>query len=148
GVVFRKLLEREAEGLPPWRELHYVYRRLEARGEVRGGRFVSGFSGEQFALPEAAAALRKIAKEEGRERVSISAADPLNLAGILTPGEKIARLPGNRLLFEGGVPIAVQSGGEVRYLTPLDAGAQWTVKNLLIRRQHPGSYVEGAGTAQ
>jgi ATP-dependent Lhr-like helicase len=80
--------------------------------------------------------------------VSISAADPLNLAGIVTPGEKIARLPGNRLLFEAGVPIAVQSGGEVRYLALLDAGAQWAVKNLLIRRQHPGSYVEGAGTTQ
>jgi len=141
GVVFRKLLERE-EGLPPWRDLHYVYRRLEARGEVRGGRFVSGFSGEQFALPEAAAALRKTAKQEGRERVSISAADPLNLAGILTPGEKIPRLPGNRLLFEGGVPIAVHAGGEVRYLTALDEGTQWEVKKQLIRRQQPGSYME------
>ena len=148
GVVFRKLLEREADGLPPWRELHYVYRRLEARGEVRGGRFVSGFSGEQFALPEAAAALRKVAKEEGAERVSISAADPLNLAGIVTPGEKVARLPGNRLLYQGGVPIAVHSGGEVSFLAPLDTGAQWTARNLLIRRQRPGSYIEGAGTAQ
>jgi len=145
GVVFRKLLERE-EGLPPWRDLHYVYRRLEARGEVRGGRFVSGFSGEQFALPDAAAALRKTARDDGCERVSISAVDPLNLAGIVTPGEKIARLPGNRLLFERGVPIAVQSGGEVRYLASLDAGAQWAVRNLLIRRQRPGSYVEGASS--
>jgi ATP-dependent Lhr-like helicase len=144
GVVFRKLLERE-DGLPPWRDLHYVYRRLEARGEVRGGRFVSGFSGEQFALPEAAAALRKVARDAGSERVSISAVDPLNLAGIVTPGEKIARLPGNRLLYERGVPIAVHSGGEVRYLAPLDESAQWTVRNLLIRRQRPGSYVEGAG---
>jgi ATP-dependent Lhr-like helicase len=147
GVVFRKLLEREA-GLPSWRELHYVYRRLEARGEVRGGRFVSGFSGEQFALPEAAAALRKIGRDEGRERVSISAVDPLNLAGILTPGEKIARLAGNRLLYEAGVPIAVHTGGEVRYLATLDESAQWTAKNLLIRRQRPGSYVQGADTAQ
>jgi ATP-dependent Lhr-like helicase len=149
GVVFRKLLERES-GLPPWRELHYVYRRLEARGEVRGGRFVSGFSGEQFALPEAAAALRKVAREAGagRERVSISAVDPLNLAGIVTPGERIARLAGNRLLYEGGVPIAVHAGGEVRYLAELDEGAQWAAKNLLIRRQQPGSYVQGAGTAQ
>jgi ATP-dependent Lhr-like helicase len=138
GVVFRKLLERE-EGLPPWRELYYVLRRLEARGEVRGGRFVSGFSGEQFALPEAAAALRKIAKTPERERVAISAVDPLNLAGILTPGDKVPRLPGNRLLFEGGVPIAVQSGGEIRYLKELDTGAQWEVKNLLIRRQRPAS---------
>jgi ATP-dependent Lhr-like helicase len=149
GVVFRKLLERE-DGLPPWRDLHYVYRRLEARGEVRGGRFVSGFSGEQFALPEAAAALRKTARSaaESSERVSISAVDPLNLAGILTPGEKVPRLPGNRLLFENGVPIAVQSGGDVRYLTELDAAAQWEAKNLLIRRQRVGSYVEGVGRPQ
>lgn len=140
GVLFRKLLERE-DGLPPWRELYYVLRRLEARGEVRGGRFVSGFSGEQFALPEAAAALRKTAKTPGRERVAISAVDPLNLAGILTPGDKVPRLAGNRLLFEGGVPIAVQSGGDIRYLTELEAAVQWEVKNLLIRRQRPGSYV-------
>jgi len=148
GVVFRKLLEREADALPPWRELHYVYRRLEARGELHGGRFVSGFSGEQFALPEAAAALRKTARDAGTERVAISAADPLNLAGIVTPGEKVPRLPGNRLLYEGGVPIAVQSGGEVCFLTPLDTPAQWTARNLLIRRQRPGAFVEGAGTAQ
>jgi ATP-dependent Lhr-like helicase len=140
GVVFRKLLERE-DGLPPWRELYYVLRRLEARGEVRGGRFVSGFSGEQFALPEAAAALRKTAQSPGRERVAVSAVDPLNLAGILTPGDKVPRLPGNRLLLEGGVPIAVQSGGEIRYLRELEAAVQWEVKNLLIRRQQPASYV-------
>jgi ATP-dependent Lhr-like helicase len=115
---------------------------MEARGEVRGGRFVSGFSGEQFALPEAAAALRKTAKQEGRERVSISAVDPLNLAGILTPGEKIPRLAGNRLLFEGGVPIAVHAGGEVRYLAPLDESTQWELKKQLIRRQRPGNYLE------
>ena len=148
GVVFRKLLEREADSLPPWRELHYVYRRMEARGELRGGRFVSGFSGEQFALPEAAAALRNIAKHAGTERVSISAADPLNLAGIVTPGDKVPRLPGNRLLYEGGVPIAVQAGGELCFLKPLDASGQWTARNLLIRRQRPGAYVEGAGKEQ
>jgi ATP-dependent Lhr-like helicase len=141
GVVFRKLLERE-EGLPPWRELYYVLRRLEARGEVRGGRFVSGFSGEQFALPEAAAALRKTAKTPGRERISLSAVDPLNLAGILTPGDKVPRLPGNRVLFEGGVPIATQSGSDIRYLQDLEPAQQWEVKNLLIRRQRPASYVE------
>jgi ATP-dependent helicase Lhr and Lhr-like helicase len=140
GVLFRKLLERE-EGLPPWRELYYVLRRLEARGEVRGGRFVSGFSGEQFALPEAAALLRKIAKSAGRERVAISAVDPLNLAGILTPGDKVPRLPGNRLLFEGGVPIATQCGGDIHYLQELEPPVQWEVKNLLIRRHRPASYV-------
>lgn len=146
GVVFRRLLERE-EGLPPWRELLYVLRRLEARDEVRGGRFVSGFAGEQFALPEAAAALRRLGREAGQgnepepERVSISAVDPLNLAGILTPGDKVPRLPGNRLLFDRGVPVAVQTGGEVRYLAPLDAAAQWALKNLLIRKQRPGSWL-------
>ncbi len=147
GVVFRKLLERE-DGLPPWRDLHYVYRRLEARGEVRGGRFVSGFSGEQFALPEAAAALRGTAKDEGRERVAISAVDPLNLAGILTPGEKIPRLPGNRLLFEGGVPIAVHSGGELRYAAALDDAAQWAARQQLVRREAPGRRAEPSPQAQ
>ena len=141
GVVFRKLLERE-DGLPPWRDLHYVMRRLEARGEVRGGRFVSGFAGEQFALPEAAAALRHLARDSADaslpEWVSISAVDPLNLAGILTPGEKVPRLPGNRLLFARGVPVAVQSGGDVRYLSELEAAEQWALRNLLIRKRRPG----------
>jgi ATP-dependent Lhr-like helicase len=143
GVLFRKLLERE-DGLPPWRELHYVLRRLEARGEVRGGRFVSGFSGEQFALPEAAAALRRAAAEPGRERICISALDPLNLVGILTPGDKLPRLAGNRLVFEDGVPIALHSGGDVRYLADLDNAAQWEIRNLLIRRQRPGNYLHAA----
>ena len=143
GVVFRKLLERE-DGLPPWRDRHYVLRRLEARGEVRGGRFVSGFSGEQFALPQAATALRKTAVATGHERFSISAADPLNLVGILTPGDKLPRLPGNRVLFDNGVPIAVLSGRDVHYLAVLDDAAQWSAKNLLIRRQRPGSYLEPA----
>ena len=115
---------------------------------MRGGRFVSGFSGEQFALPEAAAALRKTAKTPGRERVSISAVDPLNLAGILTPGEKVAAAAGQ--------PAAVRrrraDRGAKRRRRPLpralDARAQWEVKNLLIRRQRPGSYVQGADTAQ
>jgi ATP-dependent Lhr-like helicase len=146
GVVFRKLLERE-DGLPPWRELYYVYRRLEARGEIRGGRFVSGFAGEQFALPDAVAALRK-APPGDAGRVSICAADPLNLVGILTPGDKLPRLPGNRVLFENGVPVALQTGGEVRYLKALDAGAEWEVKNLLIRKQKPGAYFEQPPRAQ
>ncbi|MFD1577701.1 DEAD/DEAH box helicase [Ramlibacter ginsenosidimutans] len=140
GVVFRKLLERE-EGLPPWRDLYYVLRRLEARGEVRGGRFVSGFSGEQFALPEAVTALRKTAKAPGRERVALSAVDPLNLAGVLTPGDKVPRLQGNRVLFEGGVPVATQSGSDIRYLQELEPAKQWEIKNFLIRRQGLASYV-------
>jgi ATP-dependent Lhr-like helicase len=85
--------------------------------------------------------LRKSANVTGAERVSLSAVDPLNLAGIVTPGDKVPRLPGNRLLLEGGVPIAVQSGGEIRYLRELEPALQWEVKNLLIRRQQPASYV-------
>jgi ATP-dependent helicase Lhr and Lhr-like helicase len=147
GVVFRKLLERE-EYLPPWRDLFYVYRRLEARGEIRGGRFVSGFSGEQFALPEAAEALRRFGADADAERVSISAADPLNLAGIVTPGERIPSLASNRVLFENGVPVAAQSGGEIRYLRAVDEKSQWEIRNLLVRRRQPGNYIDAAHTTQ
>src|SRR5581483_12166993 len=87
GVVFWKLLERESALLPPWRDLLGVYRRLEARGEIRGGRFVATFAGEQYALPEAVGSLRDLRrKPEDGVLVAVSGADPLNLAGILTPG--------------------------------------------------------------
>jgi ATP-dependent Lhr-like helicase len=107
GVVFRDLLSREAAP-PPWRELLLVYRRLEARGEIRGGRFVAGFTGEQFALPDAVPALRAVRRSErqGAERVDLSAADPLNLVGILTPGERVPATLGHRVTFVDGVPVA------------------------------------------
>jgi ATP-dependent Lhr-like helicase len=146
GIVFRKMLEREA-GLPPWRELFYVYRRLEARGEIRGGRFVSGFAGEQFALPEAADLLRTVVKDPAVDRASISAADPLNLAGIVTPGEKVPALSGNRVLFEQGVPVAVQAGGEVRFLKEVPESSQWEIRNLLIRRQGPEAYLPASASS-
>jgi ATP-dependent Lhr-like helicase len=136
GVIFRRLLEREGK-LPPWRDLLRVYRRLEARGEIRGGRFVAGFSGEQFALPEAIPALRKARKGRAGGMVSISAADPLNLVGIVTAGEKVPALAGNRVLFDGGLPIAVLAGGETRFLVDLEVGAQWEAKNQLVRRTVP-----------
>jgi ATP-dependent Lhr-like helicase len=99
GVMFSRLLEREGGWLPSWRDLLKVYRRLEARGEIRGGRFVAGFSGEQFALPEAVGLLRELRRQPGQgARVSLSAADPLNLVGILTPGAKLPAVTGNRLL--------------------------------------------------
>jgi ATP-dependent Lhr-like helicase len=135
GVVFWRLLEREAGWLPPWRELLRVYRRLEARGEIRGGRFVAGFSGEQFALPEAIGALRETRRRnDSDEWVSLSGADPLNLIGILTPGPKLAALAGNRLLYRDGVPVASMSGGETRFHETLAPAAEWQAQNALMRR--------------
>src|SRR5690606_27961600 len=113
GVVFRRLLERE-EGLPAWRDLVMVYRRLEARGELRGGRVVAGMAGEQFALPEAVGMLRGMRREKPGEEIVISAADPLNLVGIITPESRIPALAGNRIYFVDGVPRAALVAGEVR----------------------------------
>jgi len=134
GVVFWRLLEREAAWLPPWRDLLRVYRRLEGRGDIRGGRFVAGFSGEQFALPEAVAMLREVRRQPGSGAwVSLSAADPLNLIGILTPGPKLAALTGNRLLYRDGLPVAVRAAGDVQFLQELDAAEQWQAHKALLR---------------
>ncbi|HET7588495.1 MAG TPA: helicase-related protein [Gammaproteobacteria bacterium] len=133
GVVFRKLLERET-ALPPWRELLYVYRRLEARGEIRGGRFVAGMSGEQFALPDAVGALREVRKQKpNNELVSVSAADPLNLIGIILPGERLASLSGNRVLYRDGVPVACYAAGEVRFLADVPPEAEWALHSHLVQ---------------
>jgi ATP-dependent Lhr-like helicase len=134
GVVFKRLLEREADNLPPWYELLRVYRRLEARGEIRGGRFVAGMSGEQYALPEAVSGLRSLRREApDGSLVSVSAADPLNLVGILAPGSKVPAVAGNRVLYRDGVPLAVQVGGEARFLETLAPGAEWEARNALLR---------------
>jgi len=104
GIVFRELLVRES-GLPRWRELQVGFRRLEDRGEIRGGRFVSGFLGEQFALPTAVESVREIRKvPPNGEIVTISAADPLNLVGIIVPGERIPAISGRSLSYKDGVP--------------------------------------------
>jgi ATP-dependent Lhr-like helicase len=138
GVVFWRMLEREAGWLPPWRDLLRCYRRLEARGEIRGGRFVAGFSGEQFALPEAIGLLRETRrKAETGEWVSLSAADPLNLVGILTPGARLPALTGNRLLYRDGLPVAVLAGGAVRFLEALEPAQAWAAQNALLRRRVP-----------
>jgi ATP-dependent Lhr-like helicase len=118
GVVFRRLLDRES-GTPPWRELLMIYRRLEARGEIRGGRFVTGVSGEQFALPEAVGQLRAIRRlGTGGALVGISAADPLNFTGILTPGDRVPALISNRILYRDGVPVMAREAGQIRSLSP------------------------------
>jgi ATP-dependent Lhr-like helicase len=103
GVVMRSLLARETAA-PPWRELVQVYRRLEARGEIRGGRFVTGVTGEQFALPEALEALRALRQPKYLEEVSIAATDPLNLVGILTAGPRVPAVLGHSLSYRDGAP--------------------------------------------
>ena len=139
GVVFWKLLQREAAWLPAWRDLLRVLRRLEARGDIRGGRFVAGVSGEQFALPEAVSALREARRAPGQQTlVSVSGADPLNLAGILLPGSRIPALTGNRVLYRDGVVIAALVGGDVQWFESLDAEQTRVAGDLLVRRQ-PGS---------
>jgi ATP-dependent Lhr-like helicase len=121
GIVFMRMLEREASWLPKWRDLLRVYRKLEARGDIRGGRFVSGFSGEQFALPEAVASLRVIRRRApDGSLVSVSGADPLNFAGMLTPGPKLAALAGNRVLYHDGIPITFLEGDSTRFLEPVE----------------------------
>ncbi|HUO87156.1 MAG TPA: DEAD/DEAH box helicase [Thermoanaerobaculia bacterium] len=150
GVVFRALIARESL-LPPWRELLWSLRRLEARGEVRGGRFVAGFAGEQFALPEAISGLRAArrahraaaldpAPESGPapELVAVSGADPLNLTGLLTPGDRLPALTGNRLLYRDGVPLAVREAKRVRFLTGEPAAElRWQAEQALVRLPLP-----------
>jgi ATP-dependent Lhr-like helicase len=107
GVVFRRVLLREANAAP-WRDLARVYRRLEARGEIRGGRFVSGMSGEQFALGDAVERLREIRRTPpDKQVIVISAADPLNLAGIITAGDRVRAAAGSRVAYQNGVPVPV-----------------------------------------
>ena len=117
GVVFRRLFERESFPIS-WYELGRIYRRWEARGEIRGGYFVGGVSGEQFALAEAIGLLRSIRKAPSNGKLlTLSAADPLNLQGILTPGPKIAAFTANRILFRDGLPVAALETGEIRKLS-------------------------------
>jgi len=135
GVVFRRLVARETL-LAPWRDILRVYRRLEARGEIRGGRFVGGFSGEQYALPEAVGLLRAVRREEAKgELVAVSGADPLNLVGIITPGDGVTGLATNRILYRDGIPIAVKEGegrGE-RFLVEVASDETQALRTALVR---------------
>src|SRR5207253_5468553 len=138
GVVFRSLLQRESQ-LPPWRDLVRVYRRLEARGEIRGGRFVAGLGGEQFAAADAVGRLRAVRKAERLdELIVLSAVDPLNLVGILTPEDRVAAIHRNRVLYRDGLPIAAVEGGQVRRLAQSDMSDD-KLRTLLARRslRHP-----------
>jgi len=135
GVVFRRLVTRETL-LTPWRDILRVYRRLEARGEIRGGRFVGGFSGEQYALAEAVGLLRSVRRDESRgELVALSGADPLNLVGIVTPGAVVAGVATNRILYRDGIPVAIKEGagsGE-QYLTDVTPDEREQLRAALVR---------------
>jgi ATP-dependent Lhr-like helicase len=135
GVVFWKLLEREASWLPTWRELLRVYHRLEARGEIRGGRFVEGLVGEQFALPEAIPQLRAASKRENdSELVVLSGCDPLNLVGTVLSGDKLPAVIGTRVLYEDGVAVAALVANKPQWLVESDTRQQQLWRNALLRR--------------
>ena len=136
GVVFRRLLTREANAAP-WRELARVYRRLEARGEIRGGRFVTGMSRRAVrACPtRSSGCARSGARRPMAISSTISTADPLNLAGIVTPGERMRAATRNKLVYRDGVPLAVLEGDFVRHLVPLDPTALQQVSRVLSKRR-------------
>ncbi|MFM0005215.1 DEAD/DEAH box helicase [Paraburkholderia dipogonis] len=122
GVVFWRLLEREAEWLPPWRDLLRVFQRLEARGVIRGGRFVNGLAGEQFALPEAIPVLREVRRHANDGAfVCVAGTDPLNLAGTLLVGERVPAVTGNRILYRDGVVVATLVSGTFWFEPSLEA---------------------------
>jgi ATP-dependent helicase Lhr and Lhr-like helicase len=147
GVVFRRVIDREG-ALPPFRDLLRAYRRLEGRGEIRGGRFVAGFTGEQYALPEAVGALRAVRrKERSGTLVAVSAADPLNVVGVLTPGRRIPALAGNRVLYRDGLPVAVREGAEARAFDE-SGDVPHDLERALVQRRLPPlvrAYLGNAG---
>ncbi|MNJ46112.1 putative ATP-dependent helicase Lhr [compost metagenome] len=134
GVICWRLLEREADCLPTWRELLRCYHRLEARGEIRGGRFISGLAGEQFALPEAVALMREVRRRAlDASLIAISASDPLNLVGTLLPGNKVPALSANRVLYRDGVPVASLIAGTLHYEAGVAPAQQGELRDRLIR---------------
>jgi len=133
GVIAWRLLEREAAWLPPWRDLVRACRRLEARGELRGGRFIAGLSGEQFALPEAVALMREVRRRAPDGAwVCLAATDPANLLGTVLPGPRLARVAGSRVLYRDGVPVATSVGGQVTMLVTLSAADTQVASRALV----------------
>uniref|UniRef100_UPI00336C17EB DEAD/DEAH box helicase n=1 Tax=Variovorax gracilis TaxID=3053502 RepID=UPI00336C17EB len=132
GVVCWRILEREPAWLPPWRDLVRAYRRLEARGEIRGGRFIAGVAGEQFALPEAIGLMRQVRRQAPDESlVCLAATDPANLLGTVVPGPKVARVAGSRVAYRDGIPLATSVAGQVEMLVPLSAEESKAVTRAL-----------------
>jgi ATP-dependent Lhr-like helicase len=146
GVVCFQLLEREAGWLPPWRELVRVYRRLEARGEIRGGRFIAGVTGEQFALPDAIATMRAVRKQPPDDAlVCLSASDPANLLGTVLAGAKVPRVAGSRVLYRDGLAIGISIGGQIELLVPLDP-AQARAATRVLALDPQVRFLESAAT--
>jgi ATP-dependent Lhr-like helicase len=139
GIVARAVLAREPL-MPAWRELVRVYRRLEARGEIRGGRFVEPLGGEQFALTEAVTALRKMRHQRSEDEwLVISAADPLNLQTLGNADKKVAAIGANRIVYHAGVPVAAALGSRIEALRMLDARERQEVQSVLESRPAGGS---------
>ncbi|HEY2881866.1 MAG TPA: hypothetical protein VGJ15_05520, partial [Pirellulales bacterium] len=136
GVMFRDLLERES-ATPPWHRLVQVYRRLEARGEIRGGRFVGGVAGEQYALPEAVELVRSVRDEPPEENVLVlAAADPVNLCGIITAEPRIASTHTNTVAIQNGRLIAAFQSGEVQWFADLSAAQSEDLPRRLRLQHH------------
>ena len=134
GILFRRLAEKENLA-PAWRDLVRVLRLLELQGQIRGGRFIEGVWGEQFALPEAITELRRIVKtEKSGMLVSVSAADPLNLTGILTPGKRVPGYFGNRILYRDGAPVAIKEAKEIQFLIDPEQQEKWDLQTKLVKR--------------
>ncbi len=143
GVVFRDLLARETT-VPKWRELVAMFRRLEARGVVRGGRFVSGFQGEQFALPEAVASLREARREQRKQgAVTVAAADPMNLVGVVVPGERPAAIAGRTVVFTNGVFLSA-TDENTPALTSLEWGTRIAAESVSSAVAAVGLFPAGA----
>ena len=146
GVVCRSVLQRE-NGLPGWRDLLRVFRRLEARGEIRGGRFVGALGGEQFALAEAVKALRRCRRDSNADEwIVVSAADPLNLAGILTPGGRVPAVHSHRLLYRDGVAVATLTAAGLQWLEQLDRAGRRRAEMELGHRAGGKRPVPGRST--
>ena len=137
GVVFRRLLARETNAAS-WRELSLVFRRLEARGEIRGGRFVAGMAGEQFARPDAVERLREVRRQgPDGQLVTISAADPLNLTGIVASGERVRTATSTRIVYRNGVAVAAMEGDFLRPLADIEPAIAGDVASALAGRRVP-----------
>ncbi len=139
GVICRAVMVRESLA-PPWRVLLPALRKLELQGKLRGGRFVAGLPGEQFARAETVDALRKFGREQRPQRhFVLSAADPLNLLHLVMPGHSLPRLAKNRVLYRGGKPLAVLAAGKISLFAEAGNEEQWRLRQMIVSRAMPAS---------